>query len=124
MVLFLVTPMQDARLATEGTPSVEIKQRGGSLHPCIPACTCTKPTRSRRPDRGQTRVYTLYTPQSNLERGKQCPSKNSLKVGVPILCLGHHSHVPVHVGIIGGSGLYKLSNLTVVSVFFPRSVHY
>ena len=33
----------------------------------------------------------------------------------------HHSQVPVHVGVIGGSGLYNLGNLTVVSVCFLRS---
>jgi len=32
-------------------------------------------------------------------------------------------HIPVHVGIIGGSGLYNLDNLTVVSVFFTPFEH-
>jgi purine nucleoside phosphorylase len=36
---------------------------------------------------------------------------------------GHHSQIPVHVGVIGGSGLYNLGNLTFVSVFFTLSDH-
>jgi hypothetical protein len=47
-----------------------------------------------------------------------CPSKNSLKVGTSIVDVVTTHKNPVHVGVIGGSGLYNLGNLTLVSVFY------
>ena len=60
----------------------------------------------------------IRTPNILGQERKPCPSKNSRKVGTSIVDLITTHKSSVHVGVIGGSGLYNLGNLTFVSVFF------